>query len=75
MTAHDGGAIQRAVPSGKEPVPSCEFEYSAMPRALVFRLLLIVAVMVAVIVGLSFVDPTKAPQRVEKPVPENALAK
>jgi hypothetical protein len=46
-----------------------------MSRALVFRLLVIVVVMVAVIVGLSFIDPTKAPKRVEKPVPENALAK
>jgi len=46
-----------------------------MPRPLAFRLLLIVAVIVAVLVGLSFVDPTKAPKRVEKPVPENALAK
>jgi hypothetical protein len=46
-----------------------------MPRALVFRLLVIVVVIVAVIVGLSFIDPTKVPKRVEKPVPENALAK
>jgi hypothetical protein len=46
-----------------------------MPRPLAFRLLLIVIVVVAVIVGLSFVDPTKAPKRVEKPVAENALAK
>jgi len=75
MTAHDAGAIQRAVPSGKEPVSKSEFEYPAMPRALVFRLLVIVVVIAAVIVGLSFVDPTKAPKHVEKPVPENALAK
>ena len=46
-----------------------------MPRPLAFRVVLIVIVIVAVIVGLSFVDPTKAPKRVEKPVPENALAK
>lgn len=46
-----------------------------MPRALVVRLILIVVVIAAVIFGLSFVDPTKAPKRIEKPVPENALAK
>ena len=46
-----------------------------MPRPLAFRLLLIVTVVIAVLVALSFVDATKAPKRVEKPVPENALAK
>ena len=46
-----------------------------MPRPLAFRLLLIVAVIVAALVALSFVDATKVPKRVEKPVPENALAK
>jgi hypothetical protein len=75
MAALLGGGFLRAVPSGKEPVPKSEFEYFAMSRALVFRLLMIVVVIAAVIVGLSFVDPTKAPKRVEKPVPENALAK
>jgi len=46
-----------------------------MPRPLVFRLLIVVAVIVAALVGLSLVDPTKTPTRVEKLVPENALAK
>ena len=46
-----------------------------MPRPLAFRLLLIVTIVIAVLVALSFVDATKAPKRVEKPVPENALAK
>ncbi len=46
-----------------------------MPRPMALRLLLIIVVVAAVIVALSFVDPTKAPKRVEKPVPENALAK
>lgn len=75
MTAHERGAIQRPVASGKEPVPKSESEYFVMPRPLAFRLVLIVVFIAAVVVGLSFVDPTKAPKRVEKPVPENALAK
>jgi len=75
MTAHERRAIQRPVASGKEPLPKSESEYFVMSRPLAFRLVLIVVVIVAVIVGLSFVDPTKAPKRVEKPVPENALAK
>ena len=46
-----------------------------MRRPLAFRLLLIAAVLIAAIVALSFVDPTKTPMRVEKPIAENALAK
>ncbi len=46
-----------------------------MRRPMGFRLLLIVAVVVAALIGLSFVDATKVPKRVEKPIAENALAK
>lgn len=46
-----------------------------MPRPLAFRLILVAAVVIAALVGLSFVDATKVPKRVEKSVAENALAK
>ncbi len=36
---------------------------------------IILAVLMAALIGLSFVDATKVQKRVEKPVPENALAK
>ena len=46
-----------------------------MPRPLAFRLLLVAVVVIAALVGLSFVDATRVPKRVEKPIAENALAK
>ncbi len=45
-----------------------------MPRPLVIRLVVIVLVIVAALVALAQIDPTKAPTRVEKAVPDNALA-
>ena len=46
-----------------------------MPRPLAFRLLLVAIVVIAALVGLSFVDATKTPKRVEKVIPDSALAK
>jgi hypothetical protein len=46
-----------------------------MPRSLVIRLVIVVVVVVAALVALAQIDPSKAPTRVEKPVPDNALAK
>lgn len=45
-----------------------------MPRSLLFLIVLLVIV-VGAMFALSRVAPSKAPQRVEKIVPENALAK
>lgn len=45
-----------------------------MPRSLVYLVVLVVIV-VGAMFALSRIDPSKAPQRVEKTVPENALAK
>jgi hypothetical protein len=45
-----------------------------MPRSLLFLIVLVVIV-VGAMFAFSRVDPSKAPQRVEKIVPENALAK
>ena len=46
-----------------------------MPRSLVLRIVLGIVLIVVALVALSRIDPTKAPKTVEKPVPENALAK
>lgn len=46
-----------------------------MPRALVIRLALVLIVIVGTFVALARIDPTKAPTRVEKVIPDNALAK
>ena len=46
-----------------------------MSRPLAFRFLLVAVIVIAALVGLSFVDATKTPKRVEKTVPDSALAK
>ncbi|UVO53454.1 hypothetical protein [Sphingomonas sp. SUN039] len=46
-----------------------------MRRPPYLLLVLVFAVIVAALVGLSLVDATKTQKRVEKPVSENALAK
>ncbi|MEP6786625.1 MAG: hypothetical protein ABI898_12940 [Sphingomonadales bacterium] len=45
-----------------------------MPRSLLLLIVLVVIV-TGVLFALSRIDPSKSPQRVEKVVPENALAK
>lgn len=46
-----------------------------MPRSFAFRIVLGIVLIVVLLFALSRVDPTKTPKTVEKPVPENALAK
>jgi hypothetical protein len=52
-----------------------EGKFASMPRPFVFRIVIGIVLIVAALVALSRVDPTKAPKTIEKPVPENALAK
>jgi hypothetical protein len=46
-----------------------------MPRSFIFRIVIGIVLIVVALFALSRVDPSKAPKTVEKPVPENALAK
>jgi hypothetical protein len=64
------------VVSGKEHGIMAKFQSSpSVRRPPYLPFLIVLAVAVAALFGLSFVDATKAQKRVEKPVLENALAK
>jgi hypothetical protein len=64
------------VVSGKERSIMAKFQSSpSVRRPPYLPFLIVLVVVVAALIGLSFVDATKVQKRVEKPVPENALAK
>ncbi len=46
-----------------------------MPRSFISRIVIVIVLIALAIFGLSRIDPTKTLKHVEKPVPENALAK
>lgn len=46
-----------------------------MPRSLAVRLVIVAVVVIAALVALSRIDPTRSTARVEKPVADNALAR
>ncbi len=48
--------------------------FVAMPRSLAVRLVIVAVVVIAALVALSRIDPTRSTTRVVKPVADNALA-
>lgn len=46
-----------------------------MPRRSLTRLLIIVAVLVAIVIALASLDASKTPKQVVKVIPDNALAR
>ncbi len=46
-----------------------------MPRSLLIRIVLVVVVLVAILFALASIDPTRAPKRIEKVIPDNALSR
>ncbi len=54
--------------------PVLPLEYH-MPRRSLTRLLIIVAVLVAIVIALASLDASKTPKQVVKVIPDNALAR
>lgn len=67
----DGSRRAKSLPDHR----SSKESFVPMPRSFAFRIVLGIVLIVVLLFALSRVDPTKTPKTVEKPVPENALAK